>query len=53
MFVFDFEYDGTEDIVSLTGNGYEMEAFFLRCRKYSFSVVFYNGYTSQMIPVYG
>ena len=28
MFVFDFEYDGTEDIVSLTGNGYEMEAFF-------------------------
>lgn len=26
-FVFDFEYDDTEDIVSLTGNGYEVEAF--------------------------
>lgn len=26
-FVFDFEYDGAEDIVSLTGNGYEVEAF--------------------------
>ena len=26
-FVFDFEHDGTEDIVSLTGNGYNVEAF--------------------------
>lgn len=26
-FVFDFEHDGTEDIVSLTGNGYEVDAF--------------------------
>jgi len=26
-FVFDFEHDGQEDIVSLTGNGYEVEAF--------------------------
>jgi len=26
-FVFDFEHDGTEDIVSLTGNGYQVEAF--------------------------
>ena len=26
-FVFDFEHDGIEDIVSLTGNGYEVEAF--------------------------
>ena len=26
-FVFDFEYDGIEDIVSLTSNGYEVEAF--------------------------
>ena len=26
-FVFDFEHDGVEDIVSLTGNGYEVEAF--------------------------
>ena len=26
-FVFDFEYDGKEDIVSLTGNGYQVEAF--------------------------
>lgn len=26
-FVFDFEYDGTEDIVSLTGDGYQVEAF--------------------------
>ena len=26
-FVFDFEHDGAEDIVSLTGNGYEVEAF--------------------------
>ena len=27
QFVFDFEHDGVEDIVSLTGNGYEVEAF--------------------------
>ena len=26
-FVFDFEHDGTEDIVSLTGDGYQVEAF--------------------------
>ena len=26
-FVFDFEHDGTEDIVSLTGEGYQVEAF--------------------------
>ena len=26
-FVFDFEHDGTDDIVSLTGEGYQMEAF--------------------------
>lgn len=26
-FVFDFEHDGVGDIVSLTGNGYEVEAF--------------------------
>ena len=26
-FVFDFEHDGAEDIVSLTGNGYQVEAF--------------------------
>ena len=26
-FVFDFGHDGTEDIVSLTGNGYQVEAF--------------------------
>lgn len=34
-FVFDFEHDGNEDIVSLTGNGYQVEAFG-RC--------FYYGY---------
>ena len=27
MFVFDFEHDGTEDIVNLTGIGYQVEAF--------------------------
>ena len=27
QFVFDFEHDGREDIVSLTGNGYQVEAF--------------------------
>lgn len=27
LFVFDFEYDGTDDIVSLTGSGYQVEAF--------------------------
>ena len=27
MFVFDFEHDGTEDIVNLTGDGYQVEAF--------------------------
>ena len=27
MFVFDFEHDGEEDIVNLTGNGYQVEAF--------------------------
>ena len=27
MFVFDFEHDGAEDIVKLTGNGYQVEAF--------------------------
>ena len=27
QFVFDFEYDGAADIVSLTGNGYQVEAF--------------------------
>lgn len=26
-FTFDFEHDGNEDIVSLTGNGYQIEAF--------------------------
>ena len=26
-FVFDFEHDGKDDIISLTGNGYEVEAF--------------------------
>ena len=26
-FVFDFEHDGAEDIVSLTGDGYQVEAF--------------------------
>ena len=26
-FVFDFEHDGAKDIVSLTGNGYQVEAF--------------------------
>ena len=35
MFVFDFEHDGAEDIVSLTGGGYQVEAFD-RC--------FYYGY---------
>ena len=35
MFVFDFEHDGVEDIVTLTGNGYQVEAFD-RC--------FYYGY---------
>lgn len=27
MFVFDFEHDGVEDIVRLTGDGYQVEAF--------------------------
>ena len=27
MFVFDFEHDGTEGIVTLTGDGYQVEAF--------------------------
>ena len=27
LFVFDFEHDGTGDIVSLTGEGYQVEAF--------------------------
>lgn len=27
MFVFDFEHDGVEDIVKLTGDGYQVEAF--------------------------
>lgn len=27
QFVFDFEHDGAEDIVSLTGSGYQVEAF--------------------------
>ncbi|MGM9697805.1 MAG: hypothetical protein ACI3Y0_04090 [Prevotella sp.] len=27
QFVFDFEHDGVEDIVKLTGNGYQIEAF--------------------------
>ena len=27
MFVFDFEHDGEEDIVNLTGEGYQVEAF--------------------------
>ena len=26
-FVFDFEHDGVDDIVSLTGNGYQVKAF--------------------------
>lgn len=34
-FVFDFEHDGTDDIISLTGNGYQVEAF---------SKCFYYGY---------
>ena len=35
MFVFDFEHDGTEDIINLTGDGYQVKAFG-RC--------FYYGY---------
>lgn len=27
MFVFDFEHDGSEDIVKLTGDGYMVKAF--------------------------
>ena len=27
MFVFDFEHDGAEDLVKLTGSGYQVEAF--------------------------
>ena len=27
MFVFDFEHDGAEDIVNLTGDGYQVRAF--------------------------
>ena len=27
MFVFDFEHDGAEDIVTLTGDGYQVEVF--------------------------
>lgn len=27
MFMFDFEHDGVEDIVKLTGDGYQVEAF--------------------------
>jgi len=27
QFVFDFEHDGKDDIVSLTGSGYQVEAF--------------------------
>ena len=34
-FVFDFEHDGTDDIVSLTGDGYQVEAFG-RCFYYSY-----------------
>ena len=34
-FVFDFEHDGAEDIVSLTGNGYQIEAFG-KCFYYSY-----------------
>ena len=34
-FMFDFEHDGADDIVSLTGSGYQVEAFG-RC--------FYYGY---------
>ena len=34
-FVFDFEHDGADDIVSLTGNGYQVEAF---------GKCFYSGY---------
>lgn len=26
-FVFDFKHDGAEDIISLTGRGYQVEAF--------------------------
>ena len=26
-FVFDFNHDGSSDIISLTGNGYQVEAF--------------------------
>lgn len=38
MFVFDFEHDGTEDIVTLTGDGYQVEAFdkcFYYCYEFS------------------
>lgn len=35
MFVFDFEHDGAEDIINLTGDGYQVKAFG-RC--------FYYGY---------
>lgn len=42
MFVFDFEHDGTEDIVSLTGDGYQVEAF---------GKCFYYGYEfAEQVP---
>ena len=36
-FVFDFEHDGAEDIVSLTGSGYQVEAFG-KCFYYGYEV---------------
>jgi len=36
-FVFDFEHDGTEDIVSLTGSGYQVDAFG-KCFYYGYEI---------------
>ena len=38
VFIFDFEHDGTEDVVHLTGTGYQVEAF---------GKCFYYGYEFQ------
>lgn len=42
-FQFDFEHDGTSDLITLTGSGYQVEAFGKWHHQLIFALVGYNG----------
>ena len=50
MFVFDFEHDGVEDIVKLTGDGYQVEAFG-KCFLAFFCILFPQNASKSKAPL--